>query len=208
MYYVYAYSVPSKNNEIIYVGKGKDNRAWDHLKRRDVHPLTHRLEKMLKNGVVPNIKMMCENVDDEFAQLVEMELIAKYGRKDLGRGPLLNLTDGGEGSSGRIATEEFRKNMSAAKIGKTYGPIARENYRLAAIKRGRQFMTPERNAKISLGLSGHGVSQETRKKISEKAKIHTAGDRNGMFNKKHSEESKKKMSEKRKAFFAAKKASA
>lgn len=30
-YYTYIYYDPSRNNEPIYVGKGYDKRAWDHL---------------------------------------------------------------------------------------------------------------------------------------------------------------------------------
>jgi hypothetical protein len=47
-----------------------------------------------------------------------MILIRFYGRKDLGTGILRNLTDGGEGTSGWIPSEEVRAKMSAANTGK------------------------------------------------------------------------------------------
>ena len=48
----------------------------------------------------------------------EIALIDLFGRKDLGTGCLRNMTDGGEGRAGAIASEETRRKQSAAKKGK------------------------------------------------------------------------------------------
>jgi hypothetical protein len=96
MFYCYLYRDPSRNNEPIYVGKGKGQRAFVHLKRRDVHPFTQRLQMMAKNAVKPVIEFLVKDCDEELALLCEVEAIDKFGRKDLGKGTLLNLTDGGE----------------------------------------------------------------------------------------------------------------
>jgi hypothetical protein len=50
-----------------------------------------------------------ETEDEQAAFDKEVELIALYGRRDLGRGALFNLTDGGEGASGSIRTAEQKK---------------------------------------------------------------------------------------------------
>jgi len=50
-------------------------------------------------GEIPKIKVR-ENLSEDEAFTVEVALIAAIGRQDLGRGPLLNLTDGGEGATG------------------------------------------------------------------------------------------------------------
>lgn len=118
-YYVYLYRDPSRGMEPIYVGKGKGLRYKDHLSRKDHHPLTYRLRKMRREGTTPDIIFVCKDVDEELAHLVEMEAISKYGRRDLGKGPLLNLTDGGEGTSGYspVFTDEHRRKISASRKG-------------------------------------------------------------------------------------------
>jgi hypothetical protein len=96
MFYCYLYRDPSRDNEPIYVGKGKGQRAFTHLKRRDVHPFTQRLQLMAKNAIKPVIEFLLKDCDEELVLLCEEEAIDKFGRKDLGKGTLLNLTDGGE----------------------------------------------------------------------------------------------------------------
>jgi hypothetical protein len=46
-------------------------------------------------------------------------MISVYGRKDIGTGILYNLTDGGEGPSGYVFTEEQRKKMGDMRRGKS-----------------------------------------------------------------------------------------
>ncbi len=94
-YYTYVYYDPSREMEPIYVGKGKGRRAAKHLKRNDIHPFTQRLQKMEKLGIKPVIEFILRDVSEQTAFDKEIELIALYGRKDLGKGTLLNLNDGG-----------------------------------------------------------------------------------------------------------------
>ena len=53
-----------------------------------------------------NIIILKKNLTEEEAFKHEIYMIAVFGRKDLRTGILRNLTDGGEGSSGRVVTEE------------------------------------------------------------------------------------------------------
>ena len=109
--YVYQYFDTSRN-EAIYIGKGTGKRAWYHLRRTDMHPFVQRLQKMIREGVEPVITFLCDGVDSELADLVECEAIAKIGRKDLGKGPLLNLTDGGDGLCS--PSQDVRNKIGAA----------------------------------------------------------------------------------------------
>lgn len=118
----YLYLDPSRQSalhsqgEPIYVGKGlfHKNRHLHHLTRTDRHPLTSRIKKLRKAGVEPIIALLANDIDEELAHLVEVEAIAKFGRKDLKKGPLLNLTDGGEGASNRVVLQSTRSKQSAS----------------------------------------------------------------------------------------------
>lgn len=166
-FYTYIYYDPSRNNEPIYVGKGFGGRAWKHLTKRIIHPFIQRLQFMKKNNVKPIIGFYA-GLDEELAHLLEVELIQKFGRKDLGLGPLLNLTDGGEGPSGRKHSAESRRKMSLAKKGISTGPRPPEvGAKVSMSKKGKPGRTPsvEENIKRSSTLTGHTISEETRRKI-------------------------------------------
>jgi hypothetical protein len=96
-YYVYLYL--REDGTPYYVGKGKGNRAFS-LKRRISPPPKER------------IIIHTENLSENDAFELEKELIAKYGRKDIGTGILRNKTDGGDGLAGHIHTQESRNKMS------------------------------------------------------------------------------------------------
>lgn len=117
-FYTYVYRDPSRPHdgvaEPIYVGKGQKLRAWDHLKRVDNHPLTNRVRKMASKSVNPEIEII-NALDEKHAHFLEECLITVIGRKDLGLGPLLNLTDGGEGCSGRVVSDVERANKREMK---------------------------------------------------------------------------------------------
>jgi hypothetical protein len=119
IFYTYCYIDPSRQSkwfdegEPIYIGKGKGNRAYRHLISTKMHPFIQRLQKMRRNGIEPIIKFLAKEVDDELACLAEKEAIDKFGRKDLEKGPLLNLTDGGEGPAGAKHSKEVVEKRMA-----------------------------------------------------------------------------------------------
>src|ERR1039457_1605892 len=97
-FYAYVYKNSLKNMEAFYVGKGCNDRAYDHLQKikRVVNPhLSRTIQKMLREGNQPII-IIFNMSDEETAFDLEIDLIRFYGRKDLGMGSLLNLTDGDE----------------------------------------------------------------------------------------------------------------
>ena len=104
-FYVYAFL--REDDTPYYIGKGTGNRAW--VKRRTV---PHRPVDTSR------ISILFENLTETEAFSEERRIIQLHGRKDLGTGILRNLTDGGEGSSGRKHTQESLDKQSAAQTGK------------------------------------------------------------------------------------------
>lgn len=147
-FYTYIYYDPSRNNEPIYVGKGKENRAWDHLtsKTKKKHPFIHRIRYMSRNNIIPIIGIYA-HLDEEFAHLLEMELIQKFGRKDLGKGSLLNLTDGGQGMSGNIRSAETRAKIGKANIGKDRTHSQKSKDKISKSCKGRKDFSATREKK-------------------------------------------------------------
>jgi hypothetical protein len=118
-YCVYFHINPLKN-EIFYVGKGRvrTKRAYSKDSRNP------HWKNIVKNyGYIVDI--IETGLYNEEAIKKEMFYINKIGRSDLGKGPLVNMTDGGEGLNGikrnkrKSPSEETRKRMSLAKKGKT-----------------------------------------------------------------------------------------
>lgn len=97
IFYVYVYAhrgVP------IYVGKGKNGRAWSHLKRSSNRELGEYLAQF--PDIEPNIYYRTH--DEEEALALERALIHLYGRVCKNTGTLLNKASGG-GKQGKRATE-------------------------------------------------------------------------------------------------------
>lgn len=107
-YYVYELWNPI-TSEIFYVGKGTKRsngyyRLREHIKdtryyKAGKYKKNHKyctIAKILDARQIPQIKVVFECFDEIAAIEKEIELIARYGRRDNGTGPLTNHTDGGE----------------------------------------------------------------------------------------------------------------
>jgi hypothetical protein len=100
-YYTYAYLREDKTP--YYVGKGTGGRIYS-TNRKGLKPPKDK----------SRIIFLKQNLTEEKAFRHEIYMIAIFGRKDLGTGILHNKTDGGDGSSGWVPSEETRKKMSEA----------------------------------------------------------------------------------------------
>ena len=97
---------PGKAQRAIYVGKGSGWRSRFHWSKAESHynPLLRRVfAKIAAAGLVPIIKISARFEVERAAFAREIELIALYGRRDLGTGTLCNLTHGGEGAAGGLS---------------------------------------------------------------------------------------------------------
>lgn len=190
-HYVYIYTNPSRNNEPFYVGMGKDGRYRRHFTRVDRHPMTHRMNLLKEQGVVPCVAFICTQIDSEFAALIEQEAIAKYGRKDLGKGPLLNLTDGGDGCNNPSPETRKRMAISATGVVQSQETIERRVQKLRGVARPQHVIdamvkantgakrTEESKKRMSDSHKGKTLSVEQKAKISESLKAAHARKKNG-----------------------------
>lgn len=113
-YIVYAHR-RLDNNQIFYIGKGLNKGMRKrHLSKNGRNKHWYNIV----NKVGYEVEIFLENLTNEKACEVERKLISYYGRKDLGLGNLVNVTDGGEGVSGYKMSEESKQKMREAKIGK------------------------------------------------------------------------------------------
>lgn len=109
----YTYLYRDIDGTPIYVGKGKGNRAWNHFQASVKTHLGFLLRKRLREGIRidPEINY---HVSEEVALATEVQQILFFGRVDLKTGTLFNLTDGGDGTSGCIWTDERRAKTIAS----------------------------------------------------------------------------------------------
>ena len=165
-FYVYAYL--RENGTPYYIGKGKDNRAWQqHRVVRNGRSFGILTPKETKRVVI-----LETNLTELGANAIERRMIKWYGRKDTNTGILRNLTDGGDGGSGMRHTAEARSKISEAGKGRITSHEAITKRVLAFLAnpnrksakgqlrpqtgdklRGRTQL-PETNAKRSAALTG------------------------------------------------------
>jgi hypothetical protein len=185
-YYTYAYLREDKTP--YYIGKGKGDTI--NSKKRSIKPPKDK----------SRIIYLKQNLTEAEAFKHEIYMIDVFGRIDLGTGILHNMTNGGDGVSGAIISDETKRKLSEAHKGKTHSEETRR--KISEAKKGKTHSeetkrkigeahkNPSEETRRKIGEASKGrnkdriVSEETRRKMSESGKGRT-----------HSEDSKKKMSE-------------
>jgi hypothetical protein len=81
-WYVYLYIDPL-NNTVFYIGKGKDNRVFDHLADRSEKEKTKRIEAIRNQGQEPDIDILADNLDEETSFRIESAVIDVIGKDNL-----------------------------------------------------------------------------------------------------------------------------
>lgn len=149
----YVYALFRENGVPFYVGKGKGRRWTDHDAAARKGTKGHKnaiIRDMHARGAELIKTKIHEGLTESIAHEYEVALIKAIGRGK--NGPLTNLTEGGEGTSGfkhppgRKFSSEHKAKLSAARVGKK--------------------LSPEQIMKMSLRMIGRKASQETREKMS------------------------------------------
>lgn len=139
-HYVYTLTISGLDYPF-YVGKGKNDRKTDHFRDarngtcKNKH-LERTIIKAWRNDKEVLVDVVFSTDDEELAFVVECELISGFGRRDLGNGPLVNLTSGGEGVRGVSPDTIKRAQIASAKT--------------------RSSRTPEQHARMMNNLSVAG----------------------------------------------------
>jgi hypothetical protein len=91
-YYVYVYVDPF-TDEIFYIGKGKENRCFSHLKNLDEGKKSKRIIEIKNKGSEPKIEILAFGLDEKDALRVEAAAIDLIGIKNLTNLQKGNLSD-------------------------------------------------------------------------------------------------------------------
>ena len=142
--------------EVFYVGIGKtQKRPHSKLNRN----------KWWKNIILKteySVEIIIEDISWKEAQEVEVLLISEYGRRDLGLGNLVNLTNGGEGTQGIIVSDKTKQNMSISATGRKHSEESKEKDRIASAN-----VSEETKFKRYLKNKGKKRTFEQAKRISD-----------------------------------------
>lgn len=199
----------NKVNGKIYVGKtgNLEKRVNEHKRMSGSCPLFH---KAIKKYGVENFYF---TILGEFEQEIDAFSAEKYYIKwfktntsRYGNKYGYNLTDGGEGASGFVQSEETRRRKSLSFSGSknpNFGKQLSEAQKLAIsvantgykhTEETKQKMSDAHIAEKNYNF-GRNMSNEQRLILSEKAKIRLSEPKNNpMYGKKHSAETKQKIS--------------
>ena len=149
-------------NKVVYIHKRKDTGKVFYVGIGSItRPHTRRKNKMWL-GIVKKygyeVEVLYKGLTFDEACIIERALICHLGRKDLGKGELANMTDGGEGNQNIIYTPEWREKQRISSTGRIQSSQTRK--------------------KKSLSLLGQSFSEERKNNISKSKKGKYLGENN------------------------------
>ena len=143
MAYLYRH-IRLDTNQPFYIGIGSDK---NYLRAHNKKGRSFSWKDIAYNFPY-EVEIILDNLSWEEACQKEIEFISLYGRKDLSKGFLVNLTDGGEGQFGRKDSIETKIKKSKPKSVST-----KLNMKLSHINRDYSYMQNKVGAKKGVNLS-------------------------------------------------------
>lgn len=166
-FYIYRH-IRLDNNTIFYIGKGTtDDRKKTEYSYYSRANETRGRSKWWSNIVKKagyRVDIVFESESEIDILNKEIEFIKLYGRLNNKTGCLVNLTDGGEGASGHICSEETKLKHSLRLKGIRPSDLCMQRYKEF---RKTYVMSEETRRKVSIGNMGKKMSDEAKRKISE-----------------------------------------
>lgn len=200
-FYVYEHWRPD-TGACFYVGKGTRRRAWN-LRERNPHH-TSIISKLTALGYSVDVRVIARDLTEQEAFDLERQRIALYSRK-----VLCNMTDGGDGSSGWVPSEEYRRAMSVRYKGRI---LSLKHRTVISIGRKGLKFSPAHIANMARVQKGKTLSAEHRAKMSaahkgvKKARTAVEKQRQAIIGSKHTPEALAKMSAVRREWWRRKRA--
>ena len=149
-YYVYQH-YRKDTGEIFYVGMGHGNRIYCKKSRN------YLWKDIVKNDGY-YVEILYDNLTFDEAEIIEIMLIAKYGRLDNDTGILVNLTDGGGGSRKKVVSEKTKQLLRKINTGKKASKETRK--KISSALKGKKkpklsiIMTGRKNPEHSERMKG------------------------------------------------------
>lgn len=153
----YVYRIDARDGTPLYFGKGR------RFRYRNIEQRSAPIKAAIKAGQTRAPVKLLQNLTEAEAHAIEVMLIAKTGRADLGKGPLLNLSDGGPGWTNPSPEARARMRARIAELLETTDLRAR----LSAAQRVRPPRSPETREKLAAAQRGKRMSAETKRKLLE-----------------------------------------
>ena len=156
-YCVYFHINPIKQ-EVFYVGIGNSKRPYKKQGRSKLWVNT-------VNKYSHDIIIIHKNLSWSEASQLEIQYIKQIGRKDLGKGSLVNLSSGGEGAIGVKRSDEQKQKIRLKLTGYKHSKEACENMGKSRLGKLRPHKE-ETKRKIGLAHVGKKLTQEHKDNIS------------------------------------------
>ncbi len=156
IFYVYAIFRP--NGVPCYIGKGHGDRAAHHEKTTHNRRLARIFARA--GGSLP-VVVIRDGLTECEAFAAEIALITALGRANLKTGPLVNLTDGGDGQTGWVPSAETRQRISIGNRGKKHSDATRQ--KMSAARAGKK-KSPAHRAALARHLASVCSSPEGAKR--------------------------------------------
>jgi hypothetical protein len=150
IFYVYEHW-RSDTDVCFWVGKGHGRRAYRFKRNPHYNKI---IKKLARLGMCVEVRLVANGLDEPTSFSIERERIAFWRSAGVA---LANYTDGGEGSSGRLHSEETRLRFSETRKGRKLSPEHRANISAGLLRNN--------------GFKGKAHSEATRAKIAENNRL-------------------------------------
>lgn len=153
MAYVYRH-IRLDKNEPFYIGIGSDNKYYRANSKKKRSDFWNKIANLSEYRV----EILLDDITYDEAKEKEKEFISLYGRKNLNKGTLCNLTDGGDGTLGYVVPKEKSDRLNAINRGRKHTEEWKQDRRNRFSGKnhpmwGKKF-TEESKLKMSLSRRG------------------------------------------------------